>query len=372
MRNGRLNRADFATAVKSFAPLSKGEMDQLFTALDMRGAQSVAIEEVARSIRAQAEPAAERVRWSQDIFERFAQAMDRSRMQLRDVFTQLTQGAPLTEARFVEIFQKFVDGLSDKDAKKLWLLADKNENGVLDFNEFQGLFGASRQSPETALLAPVFARVQRAMTAQSRTPATVLGTADVDRDGQLVQQELRNALQEYFVSQTEIDAMFSAHQSGGKVNCTTLAQKIGAPIPPDLLRLDVPVGWTGRNLGTWAENLQSLRGLRAFTDAEAATLEAKFDKSLDGRVLVDRSMQLAPKAAAPAAAITDEDYNSLLYRIKEMIARLAVDTQHTFQLIDTDGDGSVDSNEMDAFLQKLPITLSAAERGAVFQPCRTR
>ena len=29
------------------------------------------------------------------------------------------------------------------------------------------------------------------------------------------------------------------------------------------------------------------------------------------------------------------------YRIKEMIARLAVDTQHTFQLIDTDGDGSV-------------------------------
>ena len=25
----------------------------------------------------------------------------------------------------------------------------------------------------------------------------------------------------------------------------------------------------------------------------------------------------------------------------------------------------VDSNEMDAFLQKLPITLSAAERGAV-------
>merc|ERR1719201_671818 len=45
IRNGRLNRTDFATAIKSFAPLSKGEMDQLFTALDMRGAQSVAIEE---------------------------------------------------------------------------------------------------------------------------------------------------------------------------------------------------------------------------------------------------------------------------------------------------------------------------------------
>ena len=84
----------------------------------------------------------------------------------------------------------------------------------------------------------------------------------------------------------------------------------------------VPVGWTGRNLGTWAENLQSLRGLRAFTDAEAATLEAKSSHGVrapfSGKVCATAEINVGSVRYHPNVGVVRDTRYTLLHSMQSI------------------------------------------------------
>jgi len=81
-------------------------------------------------------------RWAREIIHRVVAAIQNSGKSVKDVFDALVKNAP---TMLIEVFNKlltaFDDSLSPSQLKRLWQLADKNNDGSLDFTEFQSMFG---------------------------------------------------------------------------------------------------------------------------------------------------------------------------------------------------------------------------------------
>ncbi|CAD7927359.1 unnamed protein product [Amoebophrya sp. A120] len=118
-------------------------------------------------------------RWAKEIIQRIVNAIQSSGKSLQQVFDALVGSSPTMRLEhFQKLLTAFDDSLSPSQLKRLWQLADKNNDGSVDFTEFQAMFGpqsvflvgVAGGQPGTGVLTPqpiATSTAQRALNATS-------------------------------------------------------------------------------------------------------------------------------------------------------------------------------------------------------------